>query len=95
MLYPVPFLGPFGVVEAIQRAYQIAGYAVDALKLDALADLAAYDFSFITVIPHVVFSNLPGGAYPLPFATQRTFFHPSPTARRPLQMPVRTQNRQI
>ena len=32
VLHAVPFLGPLGVVEAVQRAHQIAGDAADALK---------------------------------------------------------------
>ena len=32
VLHAVPFFGPLGVVEAVQRAHQIAGDAADALK---------------------------------------------------------------
>ena len=50
VLHAVPFFGPLGVVEAVQRADQITGNAADALKADALS----YHFLAVCIVCDVI-----------------------------------------
>ena len=47
MFEAVTFFGPFGIVEPIERAHQVAGDAADAFKADALADHFVVSFSHV------------------------------------------------
>ena len=53
MLYPVLFLGAFGVIETVQGAYQIAGDAADTLKAYAFAYQNVVFSHFICLVSHV------------------------------------------
>ena len=61
MLDAVALLGAFAVVEAVERADQIAGDAADALKADALANKFGIHFGYMIIFHNgiLLFISLP------------------------------------